>query len=312
MPLRRGNRKFIFLLLAAFFLIVRPVFASTADGTISSGDAWSEKIGWLNFATTNGNVHVTDNALTGSIWNQLYGWIILNPSGSGVKNNGEGVLSGSAWGANIGWIDFSGVVINSDGIFSGTANGSNTGIVNFSCTNCLVKTDWRSASARSVSSAPVVNNGGSGLPVQTQQPVPSSSYFFIINNGSVKTNTTSVVIFFRVSNDIAYALLSEDSSFINNFSRINFNTTSVSVPFKLSPSSGKKIIYVKFCNQFEVCNNLVSSSIFYSPLALVLLPLTTSTTPKIKLPISVVHTSTTIGQTEDGSTKTSTVKIMIL
>ena len=86
----------VLFLLATLFL-VKPVFPSSADGTISAGDAWSEKIGWSNFKTTNGNVHVTDSQLTGYVWSSLYGWIKLNPTTSGVKNNSEGILSGSAW-----------------------------------------------------------------------------------------------------------------------------------------------------------------------------------------------------------------------
>lgn len=148
----------IFLMLATLFL-VKPVFASTTDGTISAGDVWSEKIGWLNFMATNGNVHVTDLVLTGNVWSRLYGWIKLNPATSGVTNNSEGVLSGSAWGENIGWINFSGVTIGATGLFSGTATGDNTGVVNFSCTNCLVQTDWRPASTRG---AAAVTTGGTG------------------------------------------------------------------------------------------------------------------------------------------------------
>ncbi len=131
--------KFALLILATLFL-VKPVFASTTDGTFSSGNAWSAKIGWINFAATNGNAHVTDSALTGHVWSSLYGWIKLNPTTSGVTNNSEGVLSGNAWGENIGWIDFSGVIINASGVFTGTASGTNTGAISFGCTNCSVVT----------------------------------------------------------------------------------------------------------------------------------------------------------------------------
>lgn len=150
------------LMVVAAIVFAIPAFASTSDGTIDSTAkwVWSEKIGWINFGVTSGNVHVTDSGLTGYAWNDLYGWIKLNPSTSGVANNNEGTLSGSAWGENIGWIDFTGVVINASGVFTGTASGTNTGIINFDCTNCSVKTDWRPASARV--SAPA---GGVAFPV---------------------------------------------------------------------------------------------------------------------------------------------------
>src|SRR3989344_9101696 len=144
----RFMKIFLLLFITAALFLAQPVFASTTDGTISTGDAWSTNIGWLNFAATNGNVHVTDSVLTGYVWSRLYGWIKLDPTSSGVTNNAEGTLSGSAWGENIGWINFSGVVINSNGVFTGSASGDNTGAINFGCTNCLVQTDWRPASTR--------------------------------------------------------------------------------------------------------------------------------------------------------------------
>ena len=165
--------KLVFLMLATLFLVM-PVFASTTDGTISSGDAWSANIGWINFASTNGNVHVTDSALTGHVWSSLYGWIKLDTTTSGVTNNAEGALSGSAWGENIGWINFSGVVINSNGVFTGSASGDNTGAINFGCTNCLVQTDWRPASTRTTPAPPSTPtpSGGTALPVTISPPAP--------------------------------------------------------------------------------------------------------------------------------------------
>ncbi|MBI2038061.1 MAG: carboxypeptidase regulatory-like domain-containing protein [Candidatus Magasanikbacteria bacterium] len=156
-----GRCKWQLLIFLIGLFLAKPVFASTTDGTISTGNAWSANIGWIKFAATNGNVHVTDAGLTGHAWSDLYGWIKLNPTTSGVTNNGEGVLSGSAWGANIGWINFSGVTINSNGVFTGTATGDNTGAINFSCANCLVQTDWRPASARNTGQT----NGGTAFPV---------------------------------------------------------------------------------------------------------------------------------------------------
>jgi len=56
---------------------VLPVFASSTDGTVDSTYkyAWGENIGWLNFGTTEGNVHITDSALTGYAWAENIGWI---------------------------------------------------------------------------------------------------------------------------------------------------------------------------------------------------------------------------------------------
>ncbi|MFH1187481.1 MAG: Ig-like domain-containing protein, partial [bacterium] len=145
---------------------------AAADGVIDSvyKYAWSENIGWINFGAAGGNVHITDSGLTGYGWSENYGRINLNPSVSGVANDGEGNLSGSAWGENTGLIDFSGVTIDSDGDFNGYANGTITGRINFNCANSdvcdnldyKVRTDWRPRSVR-----PACNNAldddGDGL-----------------------------------------------------------------------------------------------------------------------------------------------------
>lgn len=173
----------------AVFLAV-PALASETDGTIDSSAkwVWGANVGWINFAATQGNVHITDTALTGSVWNDLYGWIKLDPSTSGVKNTGEGVLSGYAWSSNLGWIDFTGVIINSNGIFTGQASGANTGIVNFNCTNCSVKTDWRPASARAVPA------GGSGFIAGGGAPsTPSETPYQGVSTTTTTTPTAPII-----------------------------------------------------------------------------------------------------------------------
>jgi len=132
-------------------------FASSTDGTISSTYkySWTENAGWLNFGTSEGNIHITDSALTGYVWGENIGWISLNCSNNsscgtvnyGVSNDGNGNLSGYAWSENAGWINFNptygGVSINSSGEFSGYAWGENIGWIIFSCSNsACVKTDW--------------------------------------------------------------------------------------------------------------------------------------------------------------------------
>ncbi|MFA5936284.1 MAG: carboxypeptidase-like regulatory domain-containing protein [Candidatus Paceibacterota bacterium] len=141
------------------FFCVPLAFASETEGVIDSTYkyAWGENIGWLNFACDNCNVKITDDSLSGYAWSTQFGWINLNPSTSGVKNNGEGVLSGYAWSSNLGWIDFTGVSINTAGDFSGYATiKSDSSRINFNCSNgssCAsadfkVKTDWKPARLR--------------------------------------------------------------------------------------------------------------------------------------------------------------------
>jgi hypothetical protein len=136
-----------FILLGIFIFPII-LFASTTDGTIltpvsTDGYAWGENVGWINFGTAGGNIHITSTGLTGYAWDSIYGWINLNPTGSGVVNDGQGNLSGFAWSEGVGFIDFTGVSINSSGKFTGQAYGAQYGRINFDCSTCNVVTDWR-------------------------------------------------------------------------------------------------------------------------------------------------------------------------
>lgn len=150
-------------------------FASSTDGTIDSTYkyAWTEAGGWLDFGTSQGNVHISDSTLTGYGWSANFGWVSLNCSNDSscatvdykVSNDGAGNLSGYAWSESSGWISFNptngGVAINSSGEFSGYAWSDQTGWIIFNCattSSCgtvdyKVKTDWRPRSVR-----PACNN----------------------------------------------------------------------------------------------------------------------------------------------------------
>src|SRR3989344_7501382 len=141
---------FLTLLISGFFVVFnKSALASSTDGTIDSTYkyAWGENIGWVNFGTSNGNVHVTDSALSGYALSETVGWINLED----VVNDGQGNLSGLAWGENVGYIKFNptngGGIINSSGEFTGSALGENIGWVNF-CGGYKGKTQWRAPRAR--------------------------------------------------------------------------------------------------------------------------------------------------------------------
>ncbi len=142
--------------------------AQAATGTVEPAHryAWSSDGGWVNFAPTNGNVQITDTALTGYAWSQNDGWINLAPANGGVHNDGNGTLSGFAWDETAGWIDFTGVTIDSSGIFHGTALGAHTSIT-FDCTGCTVATTWSSAAA---APPPAPSSGGG---VSSAPPSPA-------------------------------------------------------------------------------------------------------------------------------------------
>lgn len=180
------NLKSKICFLTFILLIPSVVNASNVDGVIDPvfHYAWSENSGWIDFGSTAGNVHVTDTAITGSVYGENIGWIIFNPpTYGGVINNGEGVLSGYAWGENVGWVDFSKVTIDSSGVFSGAAYSENIGWVTFGTGDNKVLTDWRPASTRSTTqttTTTTVSGGGGGS--------SGSSY---VSSAPVVTQTTN-------------------------------------------------------------------------------------------------------------------------
>ncbi len=87
--------------------------------------AWGENIGFTNWRDADGatrGVHVYPTHLTGAIWGENVGWILVgfgpvdgvayankDSSDYGVNVDGpSGELSGYGWGENIGWVNFGG------------------------------------------------------------------------------------------------------------------------------------------------------------------------------------------------------------
>ena len=138
-------------------------FYFVSAGTVLSPHkyAWSNNVGYINFE----NVTVSDSALGGYAWSTNKGFIKFNPAQGGVFNDGTGNLSGSAWGEQLGWIDFDTVFISpSTGLFSGTATGALVGTITFDCPNyCDVETDWRPATSSPTPPPTVISNGGGGI-----------------------------------------------------------------------------------------------------------------------------------------------------
>lgn len=193
------------ILVAAITAFPLSVSASTTDGVISvvNAYAWAENIGWINFGSSQGNVHITSAGMTGYAWGENTGWISLNCSNTGscstvdygVDNNGFGVLTGYAWGENIGWVNFSptggGVSIDPSGVFGGWAWGENTGWISFNCSNTntcssvsyFISTDYR----------PDGQGGGGGGPRDTvPPPTPTISVTPSTTPSSTPTTTPSV------------------------------------------------------------------------------------------------------------------------
>ncbi len=154
----------IFLILVVYFGNKIPkIFASIEKGSIDNTYKYAKgtdnnsdiKINFNLFEGALGVV-VSDTELAGFAWGTKIGWINLSPSGSGVLNDTEGILSGYATSQSGGWIDFSGVTINSSGEFIGYANSQIFGKIIFNCSTnntCAtddfkVLTDWRSVSVR--------------------------------------------------------------------------------------------------------------------------------------------------------------------
>ncbi|MDP2909871.1 MAG: carboxypeptidase regulatory-like domain-containing protein [bacterium] len=186
------------LFLALFLFFPFAIFASATDGMIDSTYrwAWGENIGWIDFGTSTGNVHITDSGLSGYALSETVGWIYLGD----VDNDNEGNLSGYAWSENAGWINFNpangGVVIDSSGYFTGSALGENIGWIIFDG-DYKVKTDWRQASVRAVSDS--AGGGGGSSPKKLPLPpkAPHGGFGVLINNGDkyAKERTVNLKLF---------------------------------------------------------------------------------------------------------------------
>lgn len=245
-------------------------FASTTDGTVS-GYAWSDKMGWINFGLSNGNIHITDSLVSGYAWSDNFGWINFAPTKSGVTNDGTGALSGYAWSSNIGWINFSGVTVSSSGVFSGTATGENAGTINFSCSNCNVTTDWRpdgyrcgdgicngTESCQSCHADCVIGcgdggtggggNTGDNLAIKVDGTVGyggSQNFYAVIPSGSgdqIFTINSKIFLNLFASSSTEKMMISENP----NFSDAIKEDYKVGKFWELSKGDGLKTIYVKY------------------------------------------------------------------
>ncbi len=147
-------RKKCFLIFSLTLIILnqqtRVVFAES-----TSGYAWNENTGWIDFS----KVTVGIDGLSGFAYSSNIGWLSMNcdnTNSCGTTNykvvNNSGSLSGFAWNENTGFIDFGKVIIDtSNGIFSGYAYSPNIGWFSMNCnttTSCgvidyKVTTAWR-------------------------------------------------------------------------------------------------------------------------------------------------------------------------
>ena len=175
------------IIIVSFLTISTTALASTTNGTVT-GYGWGENVGWVDFGSTAGDVHITDTAVTGYAYGENIGWIDL----STVTNNGNGNLTGYAWGENIGWVDFSKVTIGTDGVFAGAAYGENIGWITFGTENNKVMTDWRPLSARTTTTTSSVSSGG-GMVYGCKDPTAINYNAFSASQPSLCQYTTATV-----------------------------------------------------------------------------------------------------------------------
>lgn len=142
---------------SAKLLTVMVLGASVAVASDTGTDpahkhAWGEYVGWASAhsAEHNVTVHYDEGAggwLSGHVWAENIGWIVMGSAGGGPYLNNaaadwglnlaaDGKLTGYAWGENVGWINFEQThgqpaIDPSNGEFSGHAWGENIGWVKF-------------------------------------------------------------------------------------------------------------------------------------------------------------------------------------
>jgi hypothetical protein len=100
----------------AGLLATRPAAAQPASLPLT-GSAWSENVGWIDFAPAHGGARIAATHLSGYAWGPDVGWIKLGadaggpyansgPADWGVNRDAAGALSGYAWSETLGWIHF--------------------------------------------------------------------------------------------------------------------------------------------------------------------------------------------------------------
>lgn len=200
--------RYNYILAVLFGILSLAAYADAGTGNISEtnysallceNDACSvtSSVNFGYFSTQSAyNVTVKSTELTGYIWGENFGWVVLNcvntTSGCSssnaefkVANDYYGNLSGYAWGESTGWINFgpfsnnsaATVTIDGQGRFNGYAWAQNYGWIKFDCTSsgACVQTSWRSSSPVSSSSG---SSGGTrflskiGLKKDTQDKIP--------------------------------------------------------------------------------------------------------------------------------------------
>ncbi|MBU3942686.1 hypothetical protein KKA24_01740, partial [Patescibacteria group bacterium] len=262
------NFKILKIIVLSVFLGIAPLiaFASTTDGTVDSSYkyAWGENIGWIDFGTTNGNVHITDSGLSGYALSETVGWIYLDD----VTNDSEGNLSGYAWGENVGYINFNptngGVVINSSGEFTGSALSETVGWIIFEG-DYSAKTDWRPESSRPSS--------GGGAPAASYSPPtpappspesPEGGFKVLINDNEKYTNNRNVSLKLFAGANVKKMAISNNSDLSGSGTgQITFEDPynwDLCYLAKKCPD-GEYTVYAKFYTQYGQPSEIVSDKI---------------------------------------------------
>lgn len=163
---------FAFSLFCLPFVASASIVSGTIDSSYKTAKGVDSGVGKFNLGTSQGNVTITDTAVTGYMWSQNYGWVNFAPANGGVFNDAEGNLTGYGWGEQTGWFTFKAtsssqqVTIDSDGYFNGYAWAQNLGWISFNCAgpgvcgsdDYKVRTDWRPKSTRPACSDGVDND----------------------------------------------------------------------------------------------------------------------------------------------------------
>jgi len=307
--MNKTKKTIIFLTILSFLALPVILMADNIDSTYKY--SWGENIGWMNWKPSYGGtdygVTVYNECLTGYIWAENAGWIKVGDtsctgsdccqSGTsygyendsngtdddgdgvvddwGVNNDGNGNLSGYAWGENVGWINFKPnydgsdhpVVINSNGEFTNYAWGENVGWINMNCANTnycgtvdfKVKTTWTANQAPQVvaeeEKTPPV---GVAIPGQFQPPTsPIGGFRILINEGEEYTDSRTVTLNLTGGPDTARMAISNYPDFREAVQE-PYTPTKI---WTLSEGEGERTVYAKFYTQWGRASKIVSDSI---------------------------------------------------
>ncbi len=111
-----------------------------------------------------------------------------------------------------------------------------------------------------------VSGGGASSESLSSPVEPQGEFGITINNGDAQTASKKITVIAVGGPNTTHLYISEDPQFpFGSRREYNQSLSQNSIEFELSDGEGTKIVYARFCHQWELCSNVVFDSIIYKP-----------------------------------------------